>query len=90
MGNTALMGVCFKRLDKIAQLLLEYKTNLNQLNYNGATALIFAATFGADNIIKMLIEKGADKTVRDNYNKTALDYAILQENETTIQLLKKT
>lgn len=87
MGNTALMGVCFKRLDKMAQLLLEYKTDIDQQNFNGANALIFAATFGADVIIKNLIDKGADKTIRDNYNKTALDYAILQENQAIVQLL---
>ncbi|WP_409416689.1 ankyrin repeat domain-containing protein [Flavobacterium sp. PS2] len=88
MGNTALMGVCFKRLDKMVQLLLSYKTTINQRNYNGATALIFAATFGTDSIIKILLDKGADKTIQDRFSKTAFDYAILQENEIAVQLLK--
>lgn len=87
MGNTALMGVCFKRLDKMTQLLLEYKATINQQNFNGANALIFAATFGADVIIKTLIDRGADKKIRDNYCKTALDHAILQENMSIIKLL---
>jgi ankyrin repeat protein len=88
MGNTALMGVCFKRLDKIALLLLSHNAAINQRNYNGATALIYAATFGADSIIKILLDRGADKTIRDRFNKTALDHAILQENEIAVQLLK--
>ena len=33
------------------------------------------------------MDKEADKAIRDNYNKTALDYAILQENQVTVQLL---
>jgi ankyrin repeat protein len=88
MGNTALMGVCFKRLDRMAQLLLSYDTSINQRNYNEATALIFAATFGANSIIKILLDKGADKTLRDRFNKSALDYATLQENEIAVQLLE--
>lgn len=68
--------------------MLYCKADLDQRNFNGATELIFATTFGTDNIIKMLLENGANKTIVDNYNKTVLDYAILQENESTIKLLK--
>ena len=41
MGNTALMGVYFKQLDRMAQLLLEYKTDIVQQNFNGANTLMF-------------------------------------------------
>jgi ankyrin repeat protein len=89
MGNTALMGVCFKRLCKMAKLLLEYKVAIDQQNFNRANALIFAATFGAEDILKILLENGADPSIRDNYNKTALDYALIQENENIIKWLRK-
>lgn len=88
-GNTALMGVAFKRNTNMAMLLLNNKDiQVNSRNKNGATALFFAATFGADAIVKALLEHGADKDIRDNMGKKAIDYAINQENDTIVQLLQ--
>lgn len=61
----------------------------NTLNLNGATALIYAATFGQTELAKALLEKGADKNIKDRMGKTALDYANIQEIEEMIQLLSK-
>lgn len=55
-------------------------TEIDQHNFNGENALVLAATFGTDLIIRTLIDKWADKTIRDNYYITVLDYLILQEN----------
>ncbi|MBB6498814.1 ankyrin repeat domain-containing protein [Pedobacter cryoconitis] len=87
-GNTALMGACFKGLLNMVTDLYQYKTAVNQVNYNGATALIFAATFGHEDITRILLKYGADKAIKDKFGKTALDYAINQENKNIIDILK--
>jgi len=87
-GNTALMGATFKGYVEMTNLLVnEGKANVNQLNSNGATALIFAATFGQVEIIKILLDAGADRSIKDGRGKTAKDHAVMQENETIIKML---
>jgi ankyrin repeat protein len=44
-------------------------------DHEGKTALFAAAEAGWDKVVKHLIERGADPTVRDASGKTALDYA---------------
>ena len=54
-GNTALMGVCFKGYDTIASLLIAHGANVNKTNFNGATALIYATTFGKKRNCKIIV-----------------------------------
>ena len=42
---------------------------------DGKSALFAAAEFGWDKVVKHLLERGADPTLRDAVGKTALDYA---------------
>ncbi len=44
-------------------------------DHEGKTALFAAAEAGWDRVVKHMIERGADPTVRDASGKTALDYA---------------
>jgi ankyrin repeat protein len=44
-------------------------------DHEGQTALFAAAEGGWDRVVKLLLERGADPTVRDAVGKTALDYA---------------
>jgi ankyrin repeat protein len=44
-------------------------------DHEGKTALFAAAESGWDRVVKRLIDRGADPTVRDAAGKTALDYA---------------
>ena len=87
-GNTALMGLCFNGNVELVKLLIKNKVMINSLNFNHASALIFAATFGHAEIIQELLKAGADKTVKDNNGKTAYDQAMMQGNEAVAQLLK--
>ncbi|MDB5061045.1 MAG: hypothetical protein JWP67_888 [Mucilaginibacter sp.] len=48
----------------------------------------FAATFGHSDIIKYLLAQKTDKSIKDKWGKTALDYAVNQENDEVITLLK--
>lgn len=89
MGNTALMGACFRGYETIAQLLVNSKSiNLNTRNFNGASALFFASTFNRVSIVKLLLKKNVDKDIIDSFGKKAIDHAITQENNEIVLLLK--
>lgn len=88
-GNTAMMGACFKGYLNLVNLLYQHHAAINTLNSNHATALVFAATFGQLKIANYLLERGADRNIRDNRGKSALDYAINQDYQPMIDLLKK-
>ncbi len=49
--------------------------DVNQANSMGITALHGAANRGSDDIIRFLVEKGADLTARDKEGRSALDWA---------------
>jgi hypothetical protein len=49
--------------------------DVNQANSMGVTALHGAANRGSDDIIRFLVEKGADLTAQDNEHRSALDWA---------------
>lgn len=54
MGNTALMGVCFKGSFELAKLLIDKGADKNLKNANGQTALDFAKEGGYSDIQELL------------------------------------
>ena len=83
------MGVCFKGSISIVKILIENGAEVNAQNYNGATALIYASTFGHTEIVKYLLANNADKNLTDNRGNTALKHAVMQGNTAVIALLNK-
>jgi uncharacterized protein len=57
------------------KLCLELGMDVNQQNSMGITALMGAANRGSDAIIQYLVDNGADLTLLDNENRSALDWA---------------
>jgi len=62
---------------------------LNQVNENGATALHVAVEKGDTYTARLLIERGINKGVRDNVDRTALDIAIDRSDRSLTQLLSQ-
>ncbi len=58
--------------------LLAQGADIDAVDEEGKTALIWAATRGALQIVEVLLERGANTTIRDQNNKSALHYAIEQ------------
>jgi ankyrin repeat protein len=73
----------------MAETLLKHGANPNVLNGNNANALFFATTFGHTQIVKLLLQYNVNTLQVDRMGKTALDYAIGQENTEIISLLGK-
>jgi ankyrin repeat protein len=49
---------------------------------------MFAAQHGHDNIVRLLLDHGADPSVRGTHGKSASDLAGQNGHESTVQLLK--
>jgi ankyrin repeat protein len=63
------------QLLEAVKLCYELGMDVNQANSMGVTALHGAANRGSDDIIRFLVEKGADLTAQDNEHRSALDWA---------------
>ena len=80
------MGVCFKGYNELAKLLIENGANVNIKNFNGTTALIFAATFGKKEIVMSLLGCGADPSIKDDKGYSAIDHAKMQDRDEIVKL----
>jgi ankyrin repeat protein len=56
-------------------LIEELNYNINAIGSDGQTPLILSVINNSKDMLIYLLSKGADKTIRDNDGKTALDYA---------------
>lgn len=80
------------RLGKLVKVesLLEQGAKIDSRTSAGKdTALIFATVCGHDWIVNFLLRAGADSTLRDSSNKTALDYAYEKNLGQLVKLLQE-
>ncbi len=78
-----------QQADEVFHLLLESGADLNATSRIGLTPLIMAAITGRVEIIRTLLDRGADATHTDDKGKTALDWATDRKNEAAIKLLSE-
>lgn len=69
---------------QIVELLLMHGTNLNSKDRSGLTALRWAARFGDADSLRLLLEAGADVTIRGKNGWTPLLYAKLRRKDSNI------
>ncbi len=83
-GKTPLMMAAKNGFRRIVRLLLDYDANINALEYNEKsldevssqmTALSYAARGGHAGIVSILLEHGADTSLRNNDGESAFDIA---------------
>jgi hypothetical protein len=64
----------------VKKMLPNLKSNdINRIESNGSTALHAASYYGHANIVRLLLERGADTTIRNKYEKTAKEEASTDE-----------
>ena len=76
----------------VMQLLIDAGADVDAANEKGTTALILAAYTSAEpqfvECIKLLLKAGADKSIKDTFGQTAMDYATEDEHAVAMQLLQ--
>jgi ankyrin repeat protein len=89
MNWNALMQAASEGYPDVAKILLETGSEVNVKGKEiGETPLILASWKNAPEIVKLLLEYKADKTVKDTNGDTALDYAKKENYKAVIALLK--
>ncbi|KAM0426005.1 hypothetical protein ACHAPT_008634 [Fusarium lateritium] len=67
--------------EKMTEILLKYGADVQTRGEEGITSLMHASMHGNVDIMKMLLEAGADATVRDKKERTTLYYAAAAEDD---------
>ena len=70
----------------MAELLLERGANINHQNGEGSTALHISCQHSVVEAVKLLLERGADKDLRDN-DGDGVDYYINLAKHSKVELL---
>lgn len=75
-GNNALWAACYADDSDCIAALIQAGININHQNSaSGATALMFAASSGREQVVEQLLAAGADPTLKSHDDFTALDLA---------------
>ena len=74
-GTTALMNQSKKGSKQAMELILSHETfiNINDRDKYGNTALMYAVIFHDPDKVKLLLDKGADRNIPNNDNKTPIE-----------------
>lgn len=72
---------------QIVALLLEHFAYIDAASPNGSTPLMLAARYGSDAIVQLLLQEGADPTLKNQLGLTARDFALEADRERTAALI---
>lgn len=86
--NTPLCTAIVKGDLATVKKFIEYGSNVDEMS-NGLTPLMFAARYNKVDIIKYLLEKGANKSLKDERGYTALQFAEFSKSHEAITYLKQ-
>jgi ankyrin repeat protein len=87
-GNPIILWVCFLGDLKMLKVLISKGANLNIKGVNGLTPLMTAVKGFKYSIVEYLVNNGADKRIKNNFNWTALDFARQSRDEVLILMTK--
>ncbi|MCP4471070.1 MAG: ankyrin repeat domain-containing protein [Gammaproteobacteria bacterium] len=86
-GSKALFRAVANRRIRIARRIIDAGTNVNVRSQQGYTPLMIAASHGHDEIVRMLLQKGADLTAVDAEGRNALQIAREADRRGSINML---
>ena len=87
-GFTPLMRAAWEnRPAVVGRLLSAPDIGVNDRDDQGATALHHAAAKGSVEMVRMLVERGAESAMRDDDGRTASDRAAVSEHTAVVELL---
>lgn len=89
-GLTQLMhAASLKEPDALMRLLAKSAAGIEEQDKDGLTALHYAALWGFQNNVALLLEAGASPFSKDKEEKTPLDFAIMRGHVEAAVLLEK-
>lgn len=86
-GNFLLYAVSTNNIEIVEYLIHNCDYEINSVGRDGKSALIRATIFHATDVVGYLLENGVTVSQRDNFGKSALDYAIENNFSDIISLL---
>ncbi len=69
------------------QLLLANHAYIDAASPNGSTPLMMAAMYGTDTSVKLLLDAGADPTLKNDQGLNAIDFAIRAKKPVTVDVI---
>lgn len=74
---------------EVMRLLLDNHAYIDAASPNGSTPLMMAAMYGTDDAVKLLLEAGADATLKNGIGVMALDFARKAQRENAATLINR-
>ena len=88
-GDTALSLACIHSLPTVAIAIMnDMAVDINNVNKDGATPLMYASKNGLLNVVNVLISRGAVINKKNNNGYTARNYAIVNKQTNTDSFLE--
>jgi len=69
-------------------LLLDHHAYIDAPSPNGTTPLMMAAMYGSPSAVKLLLEAGADPTIKNELGLSAIDFALRQSKQESAALIQ--
>ena len=89
-GNTIITAAVINMRDELLNFLIKEVPDLiNEPNHDGKTALMYASEYGGTEMVQSLLNAGADPSIKDKENKTAVLLAKEWKHKEIIKLLNK-
>ena len=85
--GTPLMAAVFKGYSEIVRILIENGVDVNMTDAKGTTAAHYAVMFRNYNLIEQLVNANADFELKNNLQKSALDYAEMYNDNKINEIL---
>ena len=76
VANTALIFAARDGELEIARMLIDHGATVDWVDAEGVTPLILASFKGHAALVRLLLDHGADTAIRDQWDRSALDYAL--------------
>jgi ankyrin repeat protein len=86
-GWTALHYAATGGHTEIVQLLLDHYAYIDAESPNGSTPLMMAAMYSDGNTVRILLERGADASIKNQLGLTALDFAQRAKRPDAVEVL---
>lgn len=92
-GNNCLRQAIYDKNKELAQMFLDYGADINYHEYDllfsdSSTPVMVATVTNSIDLVKWLVEKGADITIKNEFGERPYTIAVLNENQEMIEYIK--